>query len=90
MKQQSQNVSVTEVEMRELESSMESARSARLAAMSICNMSDEQTKSSIKDDPLYASESLENIRGGLDAHLQVVKIMQAAMHKLEVSQLSAR
>lgn len=74
---------ITEQDARQLEQSLEDTRSGRLGAFSVMMQSDGDIKDELKHDPLYASDSLVELRQALDAHRRVTDLMETAVSRLE-------
>ncbi|MEC9040439.1 hypothetical protein [Marinobacter sp. tcs-11] len=74
---------ITEQEARQLEQSLQDARSGRLGAFTVMMQTDSDIQEEIKHDPLYASDSLAELREALEAHRRVTDLMETAVSRLE-------
>ena len=83
MKQDSKAGVITEREARQLEQGLENTRSGRLGAFTVMMQSDSDIQAEMKHDPLYASDSLAELREALEAHRRVTDLMETAVNRLE-------
>jgi len=83
MMQNSKAGVITEQEARQLEQSLQETRSGRLGAFTVMMQSDSDIQEEMKHDPLYASDSLAELREALEAHRRVTDLMQTAVNRLE-------
>jgi len=74
---------ITEREARQLEQSLQDTRSGRLGAFTVMMQTDSDIQEEMKHDPLYASDSLADLREALEAHRWVTDLMDKAVNRLE-------
>lgn len=83
MKQNNKAGVITEQEARQLEQGLENSRSGRIGAFTVMMQADSDIQEEMKHDPLYASDSLAELREALEAHRRVADLMQTAVNRLE-------
>lgn len=74
---------ITEQDARQLEQSLQDTQSGRLGAFTVMMQTDSDIQEEMKHDPLYASESLADLREALEAHRRVTDLMETAVNRLE-------
>jgi hypothetical protein len=74
---------VTEQEARQLEQSLAETRSGRLGAFCLMMQTDSDIQEELKNDPLYVSDSLADVREALEAQRRVTSLMETAVNRLE-------
>ncbi|WP_286748939.1 hypothetical protein [Marinobacter sp. UBA2688] len=74
---------ITEQEARQFEQSLQDTQSGRLGAFTVMMQTDSDIQEEMKNDPLYASDSLADLREALEAHRRVTDLMETAVSRLE-------
>ena len=74
---------ITEQEARQLEQALQDTRSGRLGAFTVMMQADSDIQEEMKHDPLYASDSLADLREALEAHRTVTDLMETTVNRLD-------
>ena len=74
---------ITEQEARQLEQSLQDTQSGRFGAFTVMMQTDCDIQEEMKHDPLYASDSLADLREAVEAHRRASDLMETAVSRVE-------